>query len=137
MKKHILSIACTLVLALPSSAQEFVLTSIEQTNTRIVVHYDLIDSTSNRLYTVRLYSSADNFINPLNKVTGDVGLEVKPGKNKSIVWDAKEELGPQYRGDIELEVKGKAYVPFITFNDFKTGRVFKRGKKTTLTWSGG
>ena len=118
-------------------AQEFTIKSLETTSENLILYYDLIDTVKSRTYTVSVFSSKDNFLNPIQKVKGDVGLEVKPGGNRKIVWSSKEELGPAFRGELELEVRGRVYVPFVKFNDFQKGMVFKRGKATTLTWAGG
>src|SRR5690348_4468582 len=95
------------------SAQEFAIKKIEITAEQVVVHYDLIDTTRYRTYTIRVYSSADKFLAPLAKLAGDAGLEVKPGVNKKIVWNSKEELGASFIGNVELEVRGRVYIPFI------------------------
>lgn len=127
---YFLPIAC-------ASAQEFSIKSIEQSKDALVLYYDLVDTTSARVYTIYLYSSHDKFVAPLLKVSGDIGLEVKPGLNKMLKWNIREELGENYRGEIQMEIKGRVYTPFIKFNDFQNGRVFKRGKASTLTWTGG
>jgi len=118
-------------------AQEFTINQVEVNAESLIVHYDLIDTVKARVYTITVFSSKDNFLNPLQKVKGDVGLEVKPGTNKKIIWSAKEELGATFKGEMELEVRGKVYIPFVKFNDFDKGRIFKRGRPTTLTWAGG
>jgi hypothetical protein len=117
-------------------AQEFSIKKIEVTGENIVFHYDLVDTTKNRLYTVRAFTSKDDFLNPLIKVKGDVGLEVRPGINKKIVWDPKE-LGAAYKGDVEVEVRGKVYIPFVQFTNLQDTKAIKRGKPTTLLWTGG
>src|SRR5688572_19138192 len=94
-------------------AQDFKIKRIEQLNQQIVVHYDLLDSIVGRSYSMNVYASTDNFINPLTAVTGDIGLEVKPGTNKKIVWDAKAELGASFSGSVSLEIRGKVYIPFV------------------------
>lgn len=118
-------------------AQEFTIKTLELTATQIVIHYDLVDSTKGRTYTVFVYSSVDNFLNPLTKVSGDAALEVKPGMNKKIMWNAKEELGPTFDGEVALEVRGQLYVPFIRFEGFEDVVVRKRKTPFILKWSGG
>lgn len=125
------------VISQKSLAQEFTISKVEITSESVILHYNLIDTTRNRAYTINVYTSKDNFIAPLQKVTGDVGLEVKPGTNRRIVWNSKEELGSSFNGDVELEVRGRLYIPFIRFNDFSDGLVMKRGKVKTITWTGG
>ena len=125
------------VITLPAIAQEFTIKKIELTGESIILHYDLIDTIKARTYTINVYASKDSYLAPLQKIKGDAGLEVKPGQNKKIVWNSKEELGATFRGDIELEVRGKAYIPFVKFEGFQDEQVIKRGKAKTMTWSGG
>lgn len=132
----LLFIPIGVMLTFAASAQEFTIKKMELDGDRINIYYDLIDTTANRTYTVNLYSTIDNYTSPLLKVSGDQGLEVKPGINRKIVWNAKEEMG-DYEGKIGFEIKGKAYVPFIKFKGFKDQRVRKRGVKFDMLWTGG
>ena len=125
------------VLGVTVHAQEFVIKTIELTPDRVILHYDLIDSTKNRTYTVHVYSSRDNFLAPLTKTSGDIGLEVKPGKNRKITWNSKEELGNYFEGDVELEVRGRVYIPFIRFDGFNEVKSRKRAVPFLVKWSGG
>ena len=137
--KHILEkLFLTILLAGPllGQAQEFKISKVELTPETIILHYDLIDTTKNRAYVVNVFSSKDQFINPLQKVRGDRGIEVRPGMNKRIEWNAKEELGADFEGGFELEIRGRVYIPFITFENLD-GAVIKRGVKKKLTWTGG
>src|SRR5258705_12516624 len=59
----------------------------------VFFNYSLIDSTLGRTYTVNLYTSKDNFTYPLQKVKGDIGIEIQPGVNKKIERNAKQEFG--------------------------------------------
>lgn len=115
-------------------AQEFNIKQVEMASDGVSIYYDLKDTTRNRLYSVFVFTSRDNFLNPLTKVKGDAGLEVQPGVNRKIIWDPKE-FGPTFRGDVEIEIRGKVYVPFIRFNNFY--KTIKRAKPTPLTWGGG
>ncbi len=132
-----LSVLILLSAPLLAGAQEFSIKKVELTSEAVVLHYDLIDTVKARTYTINLYSSKDSYLAPLQKVKGDAGLEVRPGLNKKIVWSSKEELGAAFRGDIELEVRGRAYIPFIKFDGFQDEQVIKRGKPKTMIWSGG
>lgn len=119
------------------SAQDVTIQSIELTAEQVVLHYDLIDTTKNRTYTIFLYSSKDNYLAPLGKVSGDVGIEVKPGMNKRIAWSAREELGTSFVGDVDLEIRGRVYIPFIRFDSFDQVKVRKRGVPFLVKWAGG
>ena len=135
-------LACAVIILLgivvsPSlTAQEFTIKDVEMTADGIALHYDLLDTTKNRFYTVHVFTSKDDFLNPVTKVKGDVGLEVRPGPNRKILWDPKE-FGADFRGDIEIEIRGKVHIPFVQFTNLKDFKAFKRTKPTTLTWTGG
>lgn len=120
-----------------SSAQEFTMKWVELAGDKLLIYYDLIDSVKDRRYTINLYSSLDNYINPLQKLSGDRGLEVKPGTNKKIIWNAKEELGAAFDGKVGLEIRGRLYIPFVRFTGFEDYKVRKRGVPFAITWSGG
>jgi hypothetical protein len=103
----------------------------------VSVHYSLQDSVVGRVYTVWLYASRDNFLSPLQKISGDAGLEVKPGTDNTIVWDARSEYGADFEGKVSLEVRGRLFIPFINTESINQYKVFKRGRKYNITWSGG
>ena len=125
------------VITFIADAQEFTIKGIVLTSESIILHYDLLDTIKARTYTINVYSSQDNYLAPLQKIKGDAGLEVIPGQNKKIIWSAKEELGATFHGDIELEIRGRVYIPFIKFEGFQDEQIIKRGKPKTITWSGG
>jgi hypothetical protein len=132
-----LAIAVLMLTVDPLVAQEFKITKVEMTPETIILHYDLIDSTKDRAYIVNVFSSRDQFVNPLQKLRGDFGIEVRPGLNKRIEWNSKEELGTEFEGGVELEIRGRIYIPFIKFENLVSGLSMKRGVKKKLTWSGG
>lgn len=109
---------------------------VEVDGSTVVVHYDLEDDNPLHAYTVNLFSSADNFANPLIKLSGDFGNEVKAGTDRRIVWRITEELG-RFAGEIELEVRAKMYVPFMKMTEFDTKIKYKRGKNYPLVWRTG
>lgn len=124
-----------LLAAPPILAQRFDIKGVELEGDRLNIYYDLVDSNPSNTYTISLFSSRDNFISSLTKVSGDHGLEVHPGINKKIVWNAKEELGADFEGKVSLEVRGRIYIPFIKLDELQKN--FKRGKATHVSWSGG
>jgi len=138
MKKTLLFPGLLVLLSLCRlSAQEFAIRKIELAQGKVLIHYNLLDTVPHREYTVNVYSSLDNFVTPLQKVTGDHGLEVKPGSNKLITWDAPAELGILFNGKVTLEVRGRVFIPFIRLDNFDDYRSFKRGKSYTVSWTGG
>lgn len=116
--------------------QSVAISWIEIAGSKIIVHYDLETANPNHEFTINLFSSKDNFAAPLTKVTGDVGNEIKPGKDKKIVWDVVAELG-NYKGDLELEIRGKLYAPFMKLTSFDTSKKYKRGRTYPLVWTSG
>src|SRR5947207_13095258 len=73
--------------------QEISIKQIELEGGHVFIYYSLVDSTPERSYIVNLFTSKDNFGHPLQKVTGDIGIEIHPGINKKIIWNANEKLG--------------------------------------------
>jgi hypothetical protein len=136
--KH-LAVLMVLVLSasISSPAQRFIIDKVEHAGDDIILYYQLLDSITNRSYTINLYASTDNYINPLTKVTGDLGLEVKPGGNRKITWHAKEELGADFKGEVSLEVRGKVYIPFVKMDGLEDFKNFKLRKNYKITWTGG
>lgn len=117
-------------------AQNVVIKKVELAGEKIIVHYDLEDGNPNNEYKLDLYASRDNFVAPLTKVKGDVGLEVKPGTGRKIEWNIREEYGG-YKGRIALEIKGKVYIPFVKIQNFNTEKKYKRGQSYSLAWKPG
>jgi len=133
--KKLLLVALSL-LASGAYAQNVIVNRIELAGEKIIVHYELDDSNPANEYQLHLYASKNNFASPLLKVKGDVGDEIKPGKNKRIEWNIIEELGG-YKGRISLEVRGKLFVPFVRLQNFDTKKSYKRGKSFNLNWKSG
>jgi len=117
-------------------AQSVTISKVELSGDKIIVHYNLDNSNPSSNFLLNLYESKDNFSAPLAKVTGDVGSEVKPGSNKKIEWNVRQEYG-NYKGKLALEVRGKVYVPFVKLQNFTTAASYKRGKTHDLLWSPG
>jgi hypothetical protein len=115
-------------------AQSLEVNRIELAGDNIVLYYELRDSVPQRTYTINVYSSRDNYLNALTSVSGDYGLEIKPGNQKKITWNAKQELGSSFNGKVGVEVRARVYVPFILFDSFDK---IKRGKPKDVTWRGG
>jgi hypothetical protein len=117
-------------------AQSVRIQHIEIAGDKIVVVYDLDDSSPTNEYQIGLYASTDKFAVAMAKVKGDVGDEVKPGNGKRIEWNIVEELG-EFAGDLSLEVRGKVFIVFVKIRDFDATRTYKRGKRYGLSWKPG
>ncbi len=118
-------------------SQSVEIKNIELSEGKVEIAFNLNDSIVGRYYTVRLYSSEDNFLNPLTELSGDVGMEVPPGAYKKVIWHAQKELGSSYNGKIGLELRARVYVPFINVDDFKDIKTMTRHRRQSITWSGG
>jgi hypothetical protein len=119
-----------------SMAQTVTISKVEIAGEKVVVHYDLDDGNPNNEYLISLYSSKDNYAAALAKVSGDVGMEVKPGTGKRIEWKIVEEYGA-YKGRLALEVKGKVYVPFVKLQGFDTKKKYAKGRSHPIKWKPG
>lgn len=125
-----------LAMAASASAQAVMIKKVDLAQEKVVVYYSLEDSNPNNEYQLNLYSSRDNYMSALAKVTGDVGNEVKAGNDKKIEWKIMDEFGP-YQGKIALEIRGKVFVPFVKLQKFGEKKSFKRGKEIDLGWKVG
>jgi hypothetical protein len=125
------------VLTIDVFAQSIEIRQIEFLNNQVLIRYDLIDSISGRSYSIRLFTSADDFLNSSQKATGDVGLEIKPGSNKTIQWQANEELGTSFDGKVTIELRARLFVPFIDTENIDQFKIYRRKRDYNLTWSGG
>ncbi|MEY4930834.1 MAG: hypothetical protein RI909_1558 [Bacteroidota bacterium] len=125
-----------LLISYASLAQKATIKRIELNGEKIIVYYDLEDDNPNNEYQINLFVSKDNFSTPVSKVKGDVGSEIKPGSDKRVEWNIFEEFS-SYKGDLELEIRGKVFIPFVKLQSFGHGRSYKRGKAYELAWRPG
>ena len=140
--KHIYKLWSGVVLTLlflssSLSAQEINIKDLIVRDGQIIIKYNLSDSDLNRRYSLFLYTSLDNYIQPVEFVMGDIGVDIQVGGNKQINWNAREELGPDFKGKFSVELKGSIYIPFIELDGFEDYEVLKRGKPYNITWTGG
>lgn len=129
-------LAIAVLVASTAFAQSVAIKKVELAGELIIVHYDLEDSNPNNEYLINLYSSKDNYFAALTKVSGDVGMEVKPGTDKKIMWKIRDEYGG-YKGKIALEIRGKVYIPFVKLTGFDAKKKYKKGNTYTLNWKPG
>jgi hypothetical protein len=137
MQKLLLVLIIISACAFSATAQDLQITSVQFKNNKVVLNYSLVDSIKTNRYTIRLYTSKDNFINPAERISGDHGLEVKPGPDNYIVWDAIAELGAGFNGSLSFELRARLFVPFISTESISQYKVFKRNRNYNITWTGG
>jgi hypothetical protein len=126
-----------ILLFLTSYAQDVSIEDMYLQGGDVVIEYSLLDDRLENKYTLQLYSSRDNFIQPLQSVEGDIGVDITVGGNKKIIWHAKEELGSSFKDYVSLELKGKLYIPFITLEAFEEIEKIKREAPANVTWQAG
>lgn len=126
---------CVLVIQSDLKAQNVVIHSIDIKDGDVKVSYSLIDRNVNNRYALYLYSSLDNYEKPLQKVDGEIGLDLKAGNNKKLVWHASEEFGKRFKGDVSLKIKGDLYSPFMELNNFGSIEKITRKQSTWITWA--
>jgi len=125
-------------LLLPTLAlcQNVQIKDIEIAGEKVIVHYDLEDSNPNNEYILDLYSNRDNFSTALLRVKGDIGNEVKPGKDKKVEWNLRDELG-NYEGKVAVELRGKVFTPIVKLQEFNVDKKYRRGKSYPIKWRPG
>lgn len=136
MKPTSLFTALLLLVSSVAISQTVVIKKVELAGEKIIVHYELDDGNPNNEYLISLHSSKDNYASALTKVTGDVGMEVKPGTDKKIEWNIIQEYGG-YKGKLALEVKGKVYVPFVKLQPLNAKKAYTKGKSHHVKWKPG
>jgi Ser-Thr-rich glycosyl-phosphatidyl-inositol-anchored membrane family len=119
--------------SLGSFAQNVTIRKVELAGDKIVLTYDLEDSNPSNEYLLNLYASKDNYTDPLTKVKGDIGQEIKPGVGKKVEWSPTEEYGA-YKGRISFEIRGKVFAVFFKFKNFDATKNYKRGKQYDILW---
>lgn len=134
MRVNLLVIAAFVTSA--AFGQSVVIKKVELAGEQVIVHYDLDDSNPNNEYLINLYTSKDNYAAALTKVSGDVGIDIKPGVGKKIIWMIREEYGG-YKGKLALEIRGKVYVPFVRLQGFDAKKKYKKGNTYDLKWKVG
>jgi hypothetical protein len=137
MKFYIAFIAGLTISFTPGFGQKFKNIKIHVQGPVVQVNYEMDGFEYGQDYEVHLYGSYNEFSQPLQNVTGDVGQKVKgDGNVKKIIWNAGTELGI-YQKDISVELRGKLYVPFLKLTTPLLKKHFKKGKTYVIQWEGG
>ncbi len=118
------------------SAQQISYLQAITTGDFVTIYYDLDSTLSGQLLHVDLFSSHDQYQQPLQYVRGDVGDHIKPGKMKKIEWGAKKELN-QYRGELTFEVRARLTFSPITIVFPHHLANLQSDQIDTLVWKGG
>ena len=125
-----------LVINLPIIAQSIDNINVQVSGDKVVINYDLKHDNPSEKFQLKIYSSANGFSDHLIMVKGDVGDRIIPGKNKQIVWYARQELG-EFKGEVTMEIRlFESKTSFYILNPYARTSV-KRASELQLNWSGG
>jgi hypothetical protein len=127
-------LVCALLLSGKVASQNIEISGIALNNRQITVTYNLNDSVPSNAYIIRVYSSWDGFTQPMN-ATGDVGLDIKTGLNKSIIVQVP--VDSLLNKPLSLEIRGRRFIPFINTSAINQYKKFKRQVNYNLNWTGG
>lgn len=102
--------------------------SSQRTGTGLVdIYYDVSDADNNKLaITVQVSNNGGvSYTDGARSASGDIGLNIPPGSNKHIIWDAGADWDPIYFPNVRVKVIANdglenaptemAYVPESTF----------------------
>jgi hypothetical protein len=77
----------------------------EAVGDKVIVRYDIKESTNDQLFEVALYYSKDNYSKTLNSVSGNgIGTAVSGGDDRVIIWSVLEDV-EQLTGEFAFEVR--------------------------------
>lgn len=102
----------------------------------VIIYYDLLPDADSLNADIEVYSSADNFKNPLQYVSGRVGKNIHPSYNNAIIWKAGEEYPDIDFKTITLLIKAEPIIPPYQFT-FPAFDICRKRKKYLITWEGG
>jgi len=125
-----------LLINLPGVAQSIENIRVEVSGDKVLVNYDLEHDNPSEKFQLKIYSSANGFSDHLIMVKGDIGDRIVQGKNKQIVWYARQELG-EFKGEVTVEIRlFESKSSFYILNPYAKTSV-KRASELRLNWSGG
>lgn len=101
----------------------------EQDGNNINVYYDLMYAQSDQVFDVALYVAIDgnDFQGPLRSVTGQVGKDIAPGRNRKITWKVLEEREELKSNSVEFKVIARIYDAKVIEMVFVEGGEFIQG----------
>lgn len=117
-------------------AQQVSNINAEMDGNEVKITYDLLSNDPSGLFEIELYASHNNFISPLEKVSGDVGKNIKPGDEKIIIWRPYEEL-TDFSGEIIFEVRATLIGGYYQVTHPASSSKFKKKRVMPIEWKGG
>jgi hypothetical protein len=134
---HYLYLSLLLVLlVIPVRAQRITNVQAQVVGDYVSIQYDLAGEVPGQVFEVALYSSHNEFTQPLKQVRGAVGPDITPGREKNIEWGAQKEL-TRFTGEVTFEVRANLTFSPIAIQHPELESVFRRGHAYKLQWKGG
>lgn len=102
---------------------------------KVILTYDLEAPMPTFMYKVDVYSSIDQYRQPLKGVSGEVGEKVISGKGKKIEWQTDKDI-KEFIGEVDFKLKATlVFAPWLVMKP-KEQESYKRGKSLPIAWSG-
>lgn len=136
MRKTFYSFLLCLIIGVTAQAQTVKNVQARADGNSVIISYDLIGSADGQVFKVDIKSSHDNFVSPLKEVTGDVGEKQSAGIAKTVIWNAKDEIG-KFLGTISFEVIAEITFTPLQFLSPTAATGYKIGKPANVSWEGG
>jgi len=130
--KSITILLCLLLSLKVSIAQQIENLVFRLERTSIIINYDLLGE-AEESYFITVFSSHNGFSDPILFASGDIGENITPGIDKTVTWDAKQELG-DFKGNLRIRVRARL-VPIISFDNIPPS--LRRGKVNEIKWTPG
>ena len=136
MRKTFHIFLLSLIIGVTAQAQTVKNVQARADGNSVIISYDLIGSADGQVFKVDIKSSHDNFVSPLKEITGDFGENQSAGIAKTVIWNAKDEIG-KFLGTISFEVIAEITFTPLQFLSPTAATGFKIGKPAKVSWEGG
>ncbi len=103
----------------------------------VQITYDLVGSDPRQTFEVRVFGIINKYKQRLYRAKGDVDKNIKPGKNKRITWNNKEELTSYKLENMSFSVDAILFNSPIIFLNPTSTTTARRGKELDIRWIGG
>lgn len=132
-------LGCVLIFTISNFSEAQSIENIVATfdNDSLIITYDLNSSSPSQLFNITLFSSHNNYQNPITMVSGDVGNSINPGKQKTVNWNVTKELPPEFNDEISIKIKAAIAITAKYKLNPLQNTSFKRGKQLNISWEGG
>lgn len=139
MLKTTTPVCFCIFLAFGAAAQKVENVNATLEGEKVSITYDLNYDDPTQPFKVALYSSHDNYTQPLSFLSGDYGDHVVPGKARRVVWDVKNALPPNFDSEINIKIRITKTEPEVAKISVRPldRSIYKKGSTIEMHWSGG